>query len=52
MHVSVITKKLHAALASLDEGGTLPDETYDTILCCSTKCSNEEFKVVNKHLLA
>ncbi len=29
---SVITKQLHAAVISLDEVGTLPDETYVNIL--------------------
>ncbi len=35
--VSMITKQLHAAVVSLGEVGTLPDETYRDILCGFTK---------------
>ena len=50
-NVSIITKQLHAAVVSLDEVGTLPDETYGDILQGFTKCSNEDFKTVFQHLL-
>ncbi len=42
-NVSVITKKLHAPVVSLDKVGTLPDETYGNILQGFTKCSIEDF---------
>ncbi len=50
-NVSVITKQLHAAVVSLDELGTLPDETCGDILQGFAKYSNEDFKAVFQHLL-
>ncbi len=47
----MITKKLHAAVVSLDEVGTLHNENYGDILQGFTKCSNEDFKAVFQHLL-
>ncbi len=42
---------MHATVVSLDEVGTLPDETYGDILRGFIKCSNEDFKAVFQHLL-
>ncbi len=48
----MITKKLHAAVVSLDQVVTLPDETYYDILHGFTKSSNNDFKAVFQHLLS
>ncbi len=42
---------VHAVVNSLDEVGTVPDETFGDILCGFTKCSKEDLKTAFQHLL-
>ncbi len=46
-----ITKQFHAAMVSLDEVYTLPDEIYD-VLHSLTKYSNDNIKAIFQHLLS